>query len=542
MDSIIVESPTAAESSLHFGPLAGSGFYSMLKESVDRFLVEVQRETCDFAAFRSIFFRLLQSSVDPPLEVIWFYSALGYHEAIRLKKDALDRVSAVRDLLQLLSACSASCDGPKSVALLAPVVSELYHCVKEEKKMSGKVAKKLRKEIGGLAEALVSYISLCSGLSSDGKELSYGYLQPCFVDVIRVWTVQHFGRGDGLSVLFPLVTDEIRVCFEQERCGIDYLAGVVVVEALLLSLSLKVQVDGSPRLDLQKELRLWAISSISVSQNCVSFDLLLRLLLNLPMPVMTILSSTEESWLTNILYDAVILADYSFLNPGVEVEHFSDYMMNLVLRRLIFTHEAIRIVRDKGDHSKAISYTNAFSASCVPSSLIKWATCQVGSGKLNRPNATTPQALLKWLVVLEEQGLKLFDDNISELHSKLTIKEYDGMPETAKFDSGSNSTDGDIFFFDNTGNVDENAADDDRDMEITDSAFLSAARSMKSEASKGRRKRKEWGFEGDESQVKFVKCWIHDNSVKEHSNTRAVDRMSSESETENPPSPDEMEE
>lgn len=271
MDSIIVESPTAAESSLHFGPLACSGFYSMLKESVDRFLVEVRRETCDFAAFRSIFFRLLQSSVDPPLEVIWFYSALGYHEAIRLKKDALDRVSAVRDLLQLLSACSASCDGPKSVALLAPVVSELYHCVKEEKKMSGKVAKKLRKEIGGLVEALVSYISICSGQSSDGKELSYGYLQPCFVDVIRVWTVQHFGRGDGLCVLFPLVTDEIRVCFEQERCGIDYLAGVVVVEALLLSLSLKVQVDGSPRLDLQKELRLWAISSISVFQNCVSF-------------------------------------------------------------------------------------------------------------------------------------------------------------------------------------------------------------------------------------------------------------------------------
>lgn len=145
-------------------------------------------------------------------------------------------------------------------------------------------------------------------------------------------------------------------------------------------------------------------------------------------------------------------------------------------------------------------------------------------------------------MVLEEQGLKLFDDNISELHSKLTIKEYDGMPETAKFDSGSNSTDGDLFFFDNTGNVDENAADDDQDMEIMDSAFQSAARSMKSEASKGRRKRKEWGYEGDESQVKFVKYKIHDNSVKEHLSTRAVDRMSSDSETENPPSPDEMEE
>ncbi|RWV97453.1 hypothetical protein GW17_00039758 [Ensete ventricosum] len=521
MDSIIVASPTAAESSLHFGPLAGPGFYSMLKESVDRFLVEVQRETCDFAAFRSIFFRLLQSSVDPPLEVIWFYSALGYHEAIRLKRDALDRVSAVRDLLQLLSACSASCDGPKSVALLAPVVSELYHCVKEEKKMSGKVAKKLRKEIEGLAEALVSYISICSGQSSDGKELSYGYLQPCFVDVIRVWTVQHLGRGDGLSVLFPLVTDEIRVCFEQERCGIDYLAGVVVVEALLLSLSLKVQMDGSPRLDSQKELRLWAVSSISVFQNCVSFGRS-----SLPMTEFTDLLITEA---------AVEPTDANY-------DHFGEYIL---IRDLYIELQC----RDKGDHSKAISYTNAFSTSCVPGSLIKWANYQVGLGKLNRPNATTPQALLsnylllaEWLMVLEEQGLKLFDDNISELHSKLAIKEYNGMPETTKFDSGSNSTDGDTFFFDSTGNVDENAADDDRDMEITDAAFLSAARSMKSEASKGRRKRKEWGYKGDESQVKFVKYKIHDNSVKEHLNTQAADRMSSDSETENPPSPDEMEE
>ncbi|WOL14600.1 hypothetical protein Cni_G23380 [Canna indica] len=537
MDPIILESPSSAKY-LAFGSLGGPDFQSMLKESIERFLIEVHKEYCDFSAFRSIAFRLLQSSIDPPLEVIWFYSALGYHEAIRSKKEVFDRVIAVKDLLQLLSACSASCNGPKSVALLAPVVSELYHCAREEKKLSGKEAKKLRKEIESLAEGLISYISICSGRNDGGPELGDGYLLPCFADIIRIWTVQHCETANDLSILFPLVGDEIRACFRQQGCGIGYLAGGVVAEAFLLSLSLKVQVDGLPRPDLQKELRIWAVSSITAFQNYVFFDILLRLLLNPPMPLMTILSSTDECLVRNILYDAVILVDYSFINLGIELENFSDSMMNIVMRRLLVTHEAIQIVRERGDHNKAISYTNAFSTSCVPNALTKWASYHVGSEKLNRPNATTPQGLLKWFLVLEEQGLKLFEDDILELHSKLILEESNLGSGTTKYDSSSKVTDADIFFFDNKGR-DDNKVAEDEDMGITDAAFLSAAHSMKSEANKGRKKRKEYTYEESGSQVKFVKYKLHDKSVKDHFNISMADNSGSE--VENPPA-DEMEE
>lgn len=53
----------------------------------------------------------------------------------------------------------------------------------------------------------------------------------------------------------------------------------------------------------------------------------------------------DESLVRNILYDAVILVDYSFINPEVEGEHFNDSTMNIIMRRLIVTHEAIQIVR-----------------------------------------------------------------------------------------------------------------------------------------------------------------------------------------------------
>lgn len=53
----------------------------------------------------------------------------------------------------------------------------------------------------------------------------------------------------------------------------------------------------------------------------------------------------DEGLVRNVLYDAVILVDYSFTYPGVEVENFNDSLMNLFMRRLIVTHEAIQIVR-----------------------------------------------------------------------------------------------------------------------------------------------------------------------------------------------------
>jgi len=69
-------------------------------------------------------------------------------------------------------------------------------------------------------------------------------------------------------VLFPLAGEEARRELMKEGCSVEYLAGVVVAEAFLLRLCLKVQnATGVSRAELQKELRIWAVSSIPVFQN-----------------------------------------------------------------------------------------------------------------------------------------------------------------------------------------------------------------------------------------------------------------------------------
>ena len=141
----------------------------------------------------------------------------------------------------------------------------------EAGKLSRKVAKKARRDIGALVEGIISYISICSSKSSKVEEFSDNYLLPCFVDLVRVWTVQHSCGGDGLGVLFPLVSEEIRGQFRKEGCRTSYLAGAVVTEAFLMRLCLKIEAAGAPRPDLQKELRIWAVSSITAFQNRVFF-------------------------------------------------------------------------------------------------------------------------------------------------------------------------------------------------------------------------------------------------------------------------------
>ncbi|KAJ6823544.1 uncharacterized protein M6B38_383500 [Iris pallida] len=107
----------------------------------------------------------------------------------------------------------------------------------------------------------------------------------------------------------------------------------------------------------------------------------------------------------------------------MEMDQSYDVVRSLAIRRLIVTHDAIRIARAKGDHGKAISYMNAFSASRLPSEIIKWVTNQIGAEKVKRPSANTPQVLLRWLVDLEDQGLVLFKDSLSKLSSKLMFED-----------------------------------------------------------------------------------------------------------------------
>lgn len=220
-------------------------FESLLRDSASRFLAAVTAAPDpDLTNFRSLFSRVLNTYPDPPLEAVWFFSVLSFHDA----------PDDLRSLLHLLSAFTASSPAAaKPLALLAPVVSELFHSAKP------------RRETEVLVEAVLSYISICSSRPADADA---GRLLPGFGELVKVWSVHHSRDRCPFQVLFPLVGEESRQELMKEGCDVAYLAGVVVAEAFLLRLCLKVQgSSGVPRTEQQKELRIWAVSSISVFQN-----------------------------------------------------------------------------------------------------------------------------------------------------------------------------------------------------------------------------------------------------------------------------------
>ncbi|XP_058075237.1 uncharacterized protein LOC131223754 [Magnolia sinica] len=529
MDELLIQSPLQPKPP-SFPPQTNPNHESLLKESIHRFFHESQRKNRDFSSFRSIFFRLLQSSADPPLEIIWFYAAVTFHELNSSKEEVSSRISSSKDLLQLIVACSASSNGLKCIALLAPVIFELHSAITGFEKIS----KKTVREIECLVEGIVGYISICSSKDFSGEDGS-GNLK-CFADLVRVWTADGLdGNWDvvgGLKVFFPLVSDEIRDRLSEEGCGVGYLAGAVTVQAFLLRLFLKVR-NGGSKVELANELKVWAVGSITGFRNCVFFDMLMRLLLEPTLPVISLLGSEDESLLREVLYDAVISVDYSFLNPETTMEQYDDRMISLAMTQLIAAHEAIRAARAKGDQNKAISYINAFSRSRLPSKLIKWAIGHFGIEKMSRPRASTPQALLKWLLNLEDQGLRVFVHEISKFRTKLVFDESKADYEHPIFKLDTKRSDNEIFYIDNKGEGEDKVKEEDQEMQSMDTAFMAAARTMKFTANDGRRKRKD-GRKGEgKTKVKFLKYKLQDSYLKENS-CLGVDGMSSGSDVENP--------
>ncbi|CAM0881599.1 unnamed protein product [Alopecurus aequalis] len=503
-------------------PSMGSACYfpsleSLLRDSTSRFLAAVSAAPDpDLTNFRSLFSRVLNTYPDPPLEAVWFFSALTFHDA----------PDDLRSILHLLSAFTASSTAAaKPLALLAPVVSELFHSAKP------------RREIEALVEAVLSYISICSSRPPGGEvNADAGRLLPGFGELVKVWSVRNSRDRCPFQVLFPLVGEEARRELMKEGCSVTFLAGVVVAEAFLLRLCLKVQgAAGVPRSELQKELRIWAVSSISVFQNQQFFGVLLNMLLNAPLPVYSLLSADDEILVRDVLYVALILVDYSFLN-GAEVGQADSSLFPIFVSRLVITVDAINEARRKGDQGRAISFINAFSTSNIPSYLTRCATRQAGTDQLGKPIAITPQAFLKWLVDLEDKGLKVFGENFSRIRERL-------MHDEGKHDQSRMShADANLFFIDKQSHqegMDTKGGEDEEavEMQTTNNAFMAAAQSMKVMAN-GMRKRKDCGTE-DATVLKFVKYKTEDISVRDY--LPATNGMSSGSEVENPESDDEME-
>ncbi|KAI3900111.1 hypothetical protein MKW98_001011 [Papaver atlanticum] len=529
------------------GILTGNHYENMLKESIDRFLEEFQKKKdTDFSGFTSIFFRFLQSRLIPPLETIWFYSSVKFLSN-KSDDDLVRRVLEIRDLFQLLSASSAPCNGVKSIAVLAPVLFKLYHLVSELTKKGERVGvreKKAMKEIEGLVNGIVGYISICGcngGNDDGGDDLSVS----CFGDLVKVWTIKggKKGRDEVLREFLPLVSDEIRVGFgDEEGIKVDYLAGVVIVEAFLLSLCLKCRAAGNgvSKVELEKELKAWVVGSITGFRNCYFFGILLRMLLEPALPVISLLGSEDEALLRKILFDAVILVDYSFLNSDRETGASADYMKNLAITKLIVIHEATQAARSNKNQTKAISYINAFSRSPLPSQLVKWASNQIGiEQNANKLNNTTPETLINWLLKIEQKGVQVFDLRMSKLRAKLVLDMSKMKYEESTFKSNSKVADEDLFFIDTKGGAEEVRDEDDQEMvDSVDAAFVAAARQIKASNEKTR-KRKEGERTNAGAKVKFQKYDLDNNiSVEKMSASSDSDDGKSGSEVDDPLSED----
>ncbi|KAJ9701945.1 hypothetical protein PVL29_003940 [Vitis rotundifolia] len=514
---------------------ASESYQKMLHESIQRFFAEYEKGVTDFSAFSSIFFRLMQASPDPPLETVWFYTALNFHSS---NFTIQDPILVDRELFQLIVTCSAICNsGLKRIALLAPVIYELYRLVSEKRGFL------LNSDVECLVEGIVSYLSICCCKNSD-PEVGSVHLGPGFLDVVRVWTVGRLEGnctfGDDLSVFFPLVSDE--VCQGVGvGCGVGYLAGIVMSEAFIMRLCLKFG-SGASRAELEKDMRNSAVEMISGFRNCYFFDTLLRMLLEPVLPVTSLLSAEDEVLLRKVLYDAVIMEKYTFLNPQIGIQLFGNQLKNIVVTWLFVADNAILYVRENGDQAKAISYINAFSESQLPSQLIEWVATQSGMGEeMGRPKFSTPIAFMKWLLIAEDQGIRVFDHNISKLHAKAVMYKSRVEYELPVCKLDGKTQDNNVFFYTDSEGSGEEKIDSDQEMVDSLNAAMLAAACTVNLTTDGRRKRKGIIDEG-KTQFKFGKYHLLENSFGDNPLPFGDDGGSSSgSEVENPVSDEDME-
>ncbi|BAT82528.1 hypothetical protein LR48_Vigan07g259000 [Vigna angularis] len=489
----------------------GNPYEHMLKESINRFFAEHSRGVTNFSDFTSIFSRMLHATPNPPIPILWFYAALEFRAAREPSR-------SVRDLFQLLVSCTGACGSTKRIAALAPLVFVLHRLALRQREF--------RSEVESLVEGVVSYCSIYCG-----KEVCNGDVAVLeFGDLIKVWMVDDDGGGGGgggvfgdcaVEGFFPLVSEEFRKGI-MRGCEVGILAGVVMCEALLLKLCLAFE-KGLSRAELEKNLLASAVQTITGFRSFRFLDTLFRMMLEPVFPVTSLLGSENQVLLKEVLYNSVMMIDYSFINPQAEFSLYANSLKDVAITWLFVAELAVQSAREKGDQGKAMSYINAFCRSCIPSQLINWVTNQNCIGrKITRPNVSTPIALIKWLLVVEEQGISVFAGE--------TAKQMDLMFKANFFTSRTecllpvikhffNNLDKNLFSM--NGEAEADKLDGDIDMpDSVETASLAAAADDLSSVIDGTRKRKE-GIEDDTNKtpLKYMRCHIHETSVRENAFT-----------------------
>lgn len=497
-------------------------------------VAEIQKETPNFTHFVDIFYELMQAKIDPPLETIWVYVALSFRRLNFTDEDPLNQLSVVKDLFQLISACSGSCGSSKSIALLAPVAFQVYKVAVELKgrDLGSKRDKKVIRELKSLIDAILGFVIVCycKNLNGQSDAISDNDLNP-IVPVKYLFSLW-MDKNGNLESFLPLVNADVfrEIC--ERECDVNHLAGVVVVEVFLLKFCLNFMVGDAGK-ELEKELTSWVVSSITKIQNVYFFETLLKMLLEPSFLFTSILSSNDEVLLRKVLYDAVILVQHSFLNPKRAVHLPAERIKSLSLTRLIAMQEAIEFSREDGDQKRAISYASAFSSSKLPSQIIKWIASQVGMDeKASISIGSSPKALLRWLLSLENQGIRVFGDRILKSRAKLAVdnSKADYEHQSSKIE-GKKANDNLLFYMDNKGEEKESEGEENKEInESMNAAFVAAPHSMKM-TEDSRRKRKERGSSGKKKKIKYHKFDLSNTSDSTKERFSSVSNKGSSSES-----------
>ncbi|XP_050220183.1 uncharacterized protein LOC126670484 [Mercurialis annua] len=509
---------------------------SMIKESIHRFSTEYRKGTTDFSNFTSIFSRFLTNLPDPPLEIIWFYSGLTFHSAQLTTQNPSVLVTA-KELFQLLVSCTSSCNAVKKIAVLAPVISELNNLVC--------IRKQCVQEIDILLEVIENYISICCCSLNFEDVSDFNF---CCIDVVCIWVIDKISENsqfsEALRVFFPLVSDGIRkgIYNEGREVGIGYLAGIVMSEIFLLRLCLKFQL-GVSGLKFEKVLRDLAFQMMSAFRSYYYIESILRMLLEPVLPVTTLLNSKDEVNLRQILYDLAIKINLFCLGPQKGIHLPDGRLKDLAIIWLFAADNGIRVLRETGDKTRVISYLQAFSESRLPSELINCITDMPGvRNKTSIPKVSTPLALIRWLLIVEDHGVKVFDNDASKIYAKTIISksriEYGffinklggkSLVENSfscgcRVDKEGDKVDGDLHMADSEGSM----------------CFTTPGVSKAAATNEMRKRKEERKSEGDK-QVKFLKCHRNDNSMTEKlSPLDDYDALSSGSEVDDLVSDDNM--
>ncbi|KAK3004583.1 hypothetical protein RJ639_018544 [Escallonia herrerae] len=513
-----------------FDHLIGENYSLALNQSIQALIDSLHKPTFIPSDFTSTFHDLLLARVNPPLENIWVYSNLVFRSSNGPKVEPLDRFTAVKDLFQLITSCSGG--SWTSVACIAPVVYELYRVI-----VDFRGEKKVVRKIRSLVNVILGYINLC--YSDTEKDVGNdGALVRPLEELVSFWIGEGNGNGgvkERVGSFFPLLDDETVEMISGGGFGVGELAGAVMVEVFLMKLCLECR-EGIKRDELRNKLRTWAVGSITGFRNIDFFGTLVKMLLVPNLPVTSLLNSEDASFLRQVLFDAVILVDYSFLSLEKVAHLPSKTLKGLAVARLMVAYEAIELARKGGNHTKAISYNNAFSNSHLSSLLIVLVNGEVGmEGKPNKPNGSSPQAFLKWLLNLEDQGIRILDEGMSDIRARLVLDNLKAGDDRSGYKVDGMKSDTDILFYIDIKGKEEERTEDENPNDSMNAAFVAAAHTMQlAENGVGRKRRKRRRV--GKKRVKLLKPDLDEpsgSSWKKSANF-SKDDSNSESEIDNP--------